>query len=137
MPEIAADDAAPARDAPSLGRLAAAAAAGVVLWVVPLGLAAPIQHALAIAAFMVAAWITVALDHALTGLIGCFLFWALGVVPFPVAFAGFADTTAWFLFGAVLFGVMATKSGLAKRLAYLVMRAIGHSYPRLLLGLSV
>src|SRR5436190_8653321 len=136
MPEITAD-AASSRDAPGLGRLAAAAAAALVLWVVPLGLAAPIQHALAIAAFMVVAWITVALDHALTGLIGCFLFWALGVAPFPVAFAGFADTTAWFLFGAVLFGAMATKSGLAKRLAYLVMRAIGHSYPRLLLGLIV
>src|SRR5207247_7453987 len=34
-------------------------------------------------------------------------------------------------------GLMASKSGLARRLAYLVMRAIGHSYPRLLLGLII
>src|SRR5438093_3459730 len=134
MPEIMAD-AASSRDAPGLGRLAAAAAVALVLWVVPLGLAAPIQHALAITAFMVVAWIIVALDHALTGLIGCYLFWALGVAPFPTAFAGFADSTAWFLLGAVLFGLMATQSGRARRLAYLVMRAVGHSYARLLLGL--
>jgi solute carrier family 13 (sodium-dependent dicarboxylate transporter), member 2/3/5 len=119
----------------SLGRTGAAAAAGLAVWLLPLGLAPPIQHALAITTFIVVAWIIVALDHALTGLIGCYLFWALGVAPFPTAFAGFADSTAWFLLGAVLFGLMATKSGLARRLAYLVMRAVGHSYPRLLLGL--
>jgi anion transporter len=32
---------------------------------------------------------------------------------------------------------MGSKSGLARRLAYLIMRGIGHSYPRLLLGLIV
>ena len=32
---------------------------------------------------------------------------------------------------------MGSKSGLARRLAYLVMRGIGHSYPRLLLGLII
>src|SRR5205814_1453412 len=47
------------------------------------------------------------------------------------------DTTAWFLFGAMCFGTMAGKSGLARRLAYLVMRAVGASYPRLLLGLII
>ena len=52
--------------------------------------------------FMVVAWITQAMDYALAGLIGCFLFWALGVVAFRVAFSGFANDTAWFLFGALL-----------------------------------
>src|SRR5207244_10932936 len=51
------------------------------------------------------------------------------------AFGGFADSTPWFLMGAVFFGIMATKSGLARRLAYVVMRAVGPSYARLLLGL--
>src|SRR5712691_2866823 len=49
----------------------------VVLWFAPLNLDPTIKHALAIASFMVIAWITEALAHALTGLIGCFLFWAL------------------------------------------------------------
>src|SRR2546429_1644443 len=107
----------------------------VILWFAPLNLDPTIKHALAIASFMIIAWITEALAHALTGLIGCFLYWALGVVKFETAFYGFSNSTPWFLFGALLFGVMATKSGLARRLAYVVMRRVGHTYSRLLLGL--
>ena len=107
----------------------------VIIWFAPLKLDSTIKHALAIASFMIIAWITEALAHALTGLIGCFLFWALRVVKFDVAFGGFADETPWFLFGAILFGMMATKSGLARRLAYLVMLRVGNTYARLLLGL--
>ncbi len=107
----------------------------LALWFAPLALEDRAQHALAIGSFMILAWMTQVLDHAITGLIGCFLFWALKVADFGTAFQGFANTTPWFLFGALLFGVMASKSGLARRLAYLVMRSVGHSYPRLLLGL--
>jgi solute carrier family 13 (sodium-dependent dicarboxylate transporter), member 2/3/5 len=75
------------------------------------------------------------MDHGLTGLIGCYLFWVLGVARFDLAFSGFADDTPWFLLGAILFGTMASKSGLARRLAYLVTLRIGTSYSRLLLAL--
>ncbi len=109
----------------------------VALWFAPLGMEPRVQHALAITSFMIVAWITEALDHALTGMIGCYLFWALGVVKIDVAFSGFADDTAWFLFGAVLFGAMATKSGLARRLAYLVMLRVGSTYSLLLLGIII
>ena len=114
-----------------------AVVAPVALWFAPLGMEPRVQHALAITSFMIVAWITEALDHALTGMIGCYLFWALGVVKIDVAFSGFADDTAWFLFGAVLFGTMATKSGLARRLAYLVMLRIGNTYSLLLLGIII
>jgi anion transporter len=107
----------------------------VVIWFAPLNLDPTIKHALAITSFMIIAWITEALAHALTGLIGCYLYWALGVVKFETAFSGFANDTAWFLFGAILFGMMATKTGLARRLAYMVMRRVGHTYSRILLGL--
>jgi anion transporter len=93
------------------------------------------QHAIAISLFMILAWATEVMDHGLTGLIGCYLFWALGVVKFDVAFSGFADDTPWFLMGAILFGTMASKSGLAKRLAYLITIRVGTSYSRLLLAL--
>jgi sodium-dependent dicarboxylate transporter 2/3/5 len=115
--------------------LAIAAASALIIWWLPLGLAPESQHALAIAAFMILGWIMHAHDLAVVGFLGCYAFWALGVARFQVAFAGFAETTPWFLFGALLFGSMATKSGLARRLAYGVMRAVGHSYSRLLLGL--
>src|SRR3989440_2528728 len=91
----------------------------VILWFAPLNLDPTIKHALAIASFMIIAWITEALAHALTGLVGCFLFWALRVVKFDVAFGGLADETPWFLFGAILFGMMTTQSGLTLRLPYL------------------
>jgi len=107
----------------------------VAMWFLPLGLEAPIQRALAVSTFMTLAWITTAFEYALAGLIGCYLFWVLGIAPIQVAFGGFAETTTWFIFGAFLFGRMASKSGLGRRLAYMVMRAVGHSYSRLLLGL--
>ena len=86
---------------------------------------------------MIASWMTQVLDHGIAGILGCFLFWMFGIAKFETAFSGFGDTSAWFLFGAICFGLMGSKSGLARRLAYLVMRGVGHSYPRLLLGLIV
>ncbi|HEY3056358.1 MAG TPA: SLC13 family permease [Thermoanaerobaculia bacterium] len=109
----------------------------IVFWFLPLNLAPPAQHAMAISLAMIIAWITQAHDHAIVGLIGCFLCWALKVTKFEVAFDGFSNSTTWFLFGAMLFGMMATKSGLARRLAYLVMRRMGHTYAQLLLGLII
>jgi anion transporter len=82
-------------------------------------------------------WITEIMDHAVSGLIGCFLFWALSIVPFHTAFSGFADATPWFTLGAMLIGAMTVKSGLARRLAYLVMARVGVTYPRILLGLLI
>lgn len=109
----------------------------VVVWYAPLGLAANTQHGLAIMFFLLTAWITESLDYAVAGLIGCFLYWALKVVKFPTAFSGFIDTTAWFIFGAILIGQIATKSTIAKRIATAVLLRVGTSYSRLLLGLIV
>src|ERR1700760_589110 len=109
----------------------------LAMWFAPLGLEPQTQHGLAIVSFMVLAWITQAMEFAIAGLVGCFLFWALRVVPFNVAFSGFANDTAWFLFAALLIGRMASKSGLARRLAYSVMLRVGATYPRILLGLIV
>lgn len=108
-----------------------------LVWFAPLPLQPVTQHAFAIVGFMVVAWITRAMDYALAGFIGCFLFWALRIVTFPVAFSGFANDTAWFLFGALLLGVVATRSGIARRIAYFVMLRVGITYPRILLSLIV
>jgi len=108
-----------------------------LFWFLPLGLDPKIQHTLAITMFMIIGWITEALDHAVTGLIGCFLFWALHVTDFTTAFSGFANDTTWFLVGAFLFGAMATKTGLARRLAYLIMAFVGTTYSQILLGLII
>ena len=52
---------------------------------------------------------------------------------FNVVFSGFANDTPWFLFAALLLGRIASKSGLARRLAYSVMLRVGST--RILLGL--
>lgn len=106
----------------------------VTIWFAPLGLEPPPQHALAIVAFMVVYWVAEPIDHGITGLAGCFLFWALDIVRFEVAFSGFADSTPWFLYGAMLIGEAASRSGLARRIGFLVIRVIGTSYSRLLLS---
>jgi len=124
-------------DLRSAGLLLLIGAGSVGFWFLPLGIDPLAQHALAVGLFMIVAWMIQVLDHGVTGILGCFLFWMLGLVPFQTAFSGFADTTAWFLFGAICMGLMAAKSGLARRLAYLILRTVGHSYPRVLLGLIV
>ena len=121
-------------------RLAAAVAVFVVpltVWFAPWGIEAHAQHGLALMSFVLLLWMTHLIDPAIAGLIGLYLAWVLGIVSFPVAFSGFTNTTPWFLFGAILFGTMATKSGLARRLAFTIMRRLGSSYSRLLLGLIV
>src|SRR5438067_257649 len=119
----------------SLVLLAALAAGTAGFRLLPLGIEPRAHTALAIGIFMISCWMTQVLDHGIAGILGCFLFWMFGIVKFETAFSGFADTSPWFLFGAVCFGLMGSKSGLARRLAYLIMRGIGSSYPRLLLGL--
>lgn len=59
------------------------------------------------------------------------------MAPINVAFSGFADSTAWFIFAALLLGTLSTKTGLAARLANAMMCRVGTSYGGVLLGLVV
>src|ERR1700723_1456027 len=86
--------------------------APAAVWFSPIPLSAAAKAALAVSCFMIVSWITEVMPYAVSGIIGCYLFWVLKIVPFESAFSGFADQTPWFLFGASLFGMMATKSGL-------------------------
>ena len=104
------------------------------LWFAPLPLPPQPRHAVAIMALLIILWITQAAPYAVSGLLGCYLFWALGVAPFSTAFGGFATPTPWFLFMALLLGRVASKSGLAHRLAYGILGRSGARYPRILLS---
>ena len=101
----------------SLLKLLAPIVVPITFWFLPLNLEPKAQHAIAVTLFMILAWAFEIMDHGLTGLIGCYLFWSLKIVSFEVAFSGFANDTPWFLMGAILFGTIASKSGLANRLA--------------------
>jgi len=109
--------------------------AACFIWLMPLALEPLQQKAIAIVVFMVIYWVSESVDHAVTALIGCYLFWALGVTKFSTAFSGFASATPWFLFGGALMAEAATHTGLAKRLGYRVLCAAGTSYYRLLFGI--
>jgi solute carrier family 13 (sodium-dependent dicarboxylate transporter), member 2/3/5 len=108
--------------------------AAIALWYVHLPLESKAQQSVAIATLLIAFWITEILPHAITGLLGCWLFWTLGVVPPRVALGGFSSDAPWFLLGALFIGAMATESGLAKRLAYTMLSRVGASFPRILMA---
>lgn len=84
---------------------------------------------------MVVFWIVEVIPHAMTGLVGCWLFWALKVVPAEVAFRGFSNENPWFLLGALFIGLMVTESALDQRVAYTILSWVGASYSRILFGL--
>ncbi len=104
------------------------------LWFAPLPLEPGAQHALAIAALMVIFWIVEPIPHVVTGLLGCWLFWALEVVPERTVFSGFTSEAPWFLLGALFIAAMVTESGLARRLAFTMLARVGTSYSRILLA---
>lgn len=107
----------------------------VAVWFAPLPVETAAKHAFAVGLFMIIGWIFDAMPHAVTGLIGCYLFWALGVARFEAAFSGFASDIPWFFFGALLFGMMATETGLARRVAALLLIRVGNSFSNILLGM--
>src|SRR6266540_5853757 len=53
--------------------LAGLAAVGAAIWFLPHGIDPLPRHALAVAVFMIAAWMIHVLDHGVTGILGCFL----------------------------------------------------------------
>jgi sodium-dependent dicarboxylate transporter 2/3/5 len=114
--------------------LSLAIALAVPLWFFPSSINPEARHALAVGFLVLIMWVIQILPHALTGLIGCYLFWILVRVPFSTAFGGFAHTSAWFVFAAGLFGLMTTKTRLAHRMAAWLMGRSGISYPGLILS---
>ena len=96
-----------------LGGSALGVIVAIALWYAPLSIEPRAQRALAVASLLIAFWIIEIPPHAITGMLGCWLFWVLGVVPSRVALGGFSSNAPWFLFGALLIGAMATERGLA------------------------
>lgn len=124
---------APALSRKQVAGLILAPLALVSLWFTPTHPSPLAQHALAIAAFMIVLFVTEAVEHAVAAFTGLLLFWASGV-PAKDVFWGFAGETAWFLLGAMSMGAMASKSGLAQRIAFSITARTGGSYSRILFG---
>lgn len=95
------------------------------------------RRALSVTIFMLVMFITEALPLGVTGLLGCWLFWTWARLPVAKAFAGFTNDTPWFLLGALLMGLMANTTGLARRFAYKIICRLGSNYSVILIGMMV
>ena len=58
-------------------------------------------------------------------------------IPPAKAFIGFTNDAPWFVFGALLLGIMAETTGLAKRIAYNLICRLGSNYSVILIGMMV
>jgi len=57
--------------------------------------------------------------------------------PAKVAFKDFMDTSVWFIFGSIVIGMVFTRSGLTKRLAYKMLTIVGEKTSMIYLGCFV
>lgn len=67
-----------------------------------------------------------------------FLMFALAIkVPAPNVFSGFTSSALWTLIPALFFGFVLIKTGLGKRIGFLVMKMFNPSYPMLILAFVI
>ena len=111
--------------------------APVVVWLVifvvppPAGLNANQWHYFAIFAAVIVGLVLESMAPGAVGLIGLTLATILGYIdPDPTkslrwALSGFGDATVWLIVGAFVFAIGYRKSGLGKRIALLLVRALG------------
>jgi sodium-dependent dicarboxylate transporter 2/3/5 len=57
--------------------------------------------------------------------------------PAKVAFKDFMDTSVWFIFGSIVIGMVFTRTGLTKRLAYKMLTIVGEKTSMIYLGCFV
>ena len=107
---------------------------GLWVWNPPLGLAPEGLKALALAVFAITLFVTESLPLGLTGLLLLLLFVLLGVVPAHVAFSGFTSSAFWLVFASFLLGGGMLRTGLARRMAFAFIRAVGSRYDRVVMG---
>jgi sodium-dependent dicarboxylate transporter 2/3/5 len=93
----------------------------------------------ALALFFLAAtwWVTEVIPIGVTSI-------AIGVVqalflirPARVAFTDFMDPSVWFIFGSLVFGMVFTKTGLTRRMAYKMLSLVGERTSMIYLGCFV
>lgn len=96
--------------------LAALVPAAVVL-ALPLPMGRAERRVLATSLFMVAGWLLEPIHPAFIGLLGCTLFWSAAGVEFDEAFHGFLTPTPWYIYGAIILGVMADDTAVTRRVS--------------------
>lgn len=106
--------------------LAALVPAAVVL-ALPLPMGRAEHWVLATSVFMVAGWLLEPIHPAFIGLLGCTLFWSAAGIEFDEAFHGFLTPTPWYIYGAIILGVMADDTAVTRRVGEWLPRSIAGS----------
>ena len=117
--------------------LIALVASGVLALPVPLETPATVLPALALTMFTIGLWATGALPEHITAV--AFIVIALGfsVAPPEIVFSGLRSSAFWLIFGGVVIGVAAERTGLGRYLAHFFTRRFDTSYPQLITGIVV
>jgi len=100
------------------------------------GLSMDAQNLLAVLAFAVVFWITTPIPVYFTGLLASVLPWLLGF-QFNIAFAGFASGTTWLFFAALGIAGGLSVSGVAKRIALVIISKVKPTFTNTMIMLFV
>ncbi|HEY5598866.1 MAG TPA: SLC13 family permease [Kiloniellales bacterium] len=79
-------------------------------------------------------WATGALPEHVTAVLFLAVIMLFGLAPADVAFSGFHSAAVWLIFGGLIIGVAVDGTGLGRRLAGRLVRAMGHSYRGIIFG---
>ena len=103
----------------------------------PSGLEPVAMRMAAVATLMAVWWITEAIPIPATALLPLPLFPLLGILPAAETPLSYADRMIYLFFGGFLIAIAMQQVGLHRRIALHIIRAIGSSPPRLLLGFMI
>jgi DASS family divalent anion:Na+ symporter len=112
---------------------------GAAIWFSPLpaGLKLQAWHLFAIFAATIIALILQPLPMGVTCFVSITFTALVGVLQPAQALSGFGNTTIWLIVSAFLFSRGFIKTGLGRRIAFLIMRAIGHRTLNLAYALAI
>ena len=117
--------------------LVALVAGAVLALPVPVETSANALPALALTIFTIGLWATGALPEHITAV--AFFVIALGfsVAPPEIVFSGLRSSAFWLVFGGVVIGVAAERTGLGRYMAHFFTRRLDTSHPQLITGIVV
>ncbi len=82
-------------------------------------------------------WVGEVVPEWLTSALMMVLWVIIGKVPFNVSFSSFAGSSVWLIVGAFCLAASVTKTGLFKRIAYLLIRAFSPTFSGQVLALLI
>ena len=102
---------------------------------VPRDMPSGVSHAAGLTLFAICCWSTGLLPEYVTALVFFALAMLVSVAPPDVVFSGFHSGALWLIFSGLITGEAIKRSGLGTRLAYILVKRLGHSYFGLISGI--